>query len=347
MSENNLLIALRNFTRNKISAYDLESTDESIDYIKENKNVRGQSELEMKFTIDEFLEMMNLSESDIWFYQDIRRGNFEFLPYDFVVQDFDEGYGPWYYFDEENVKLTKEIASLLSNSSFEFEDESMKSDLAKKLNKYFESEYDQIIYSYMSNKNEEMSTVANERIENEIDSFLKKFGFKQKGYNNLIIKVSDLMSNLIRYNAYNSDIKELLEIISKDSAREGWQDIGGWDEDRYEYLNDKYFDRGSFNRDVNWSLEKIYDKLSEEVGEENLKKYRELVDSITDKFKMNVVYSLPKNKKHSFLIKGFNVEKNKIIVDLIKFAGMRKTIELSEENFYNLLYQPELFELEI
>ena len=67
---------------------------------------------------------------------------------------------------------------------------------------------------------------------------------------------------------------------------------------------------------------------------------------VTSKFNMDKWYKLPKSDKVSFKIVGFDKENLKITIVLQKeFQGIR-TLDLSEENFNNLLYQPTLFKFD-
>jgi hypothetical protein len=87
-------------------------------------------------------------------------------------------------------------------------------------------------------------------------------------------------------------------------------------------------------------------KIEEEVEDiENLKEFTEMVDRIKKKFKPHVSYHIPKlkDKGVTFVIKGFDKDDMKILVNLKKDLK-QITRKVSEENFYNLLYQPELFD---
>jgi hypothetical protein len=76
-----------------------------------------------------------------------------------------------------------------------------------------------------------------------------------------------------------------------------------------------------------------------------IKEYLELRNRIISKFKIDNWIDLPKDKKYKYKIKGFDKDDIKIFVELMTPLGV-KQVKLSEENFYNLLYQPSLFNLE-
>ena len=70
-----------------------------------------------------------------------------------------------------------------------------------------------------------------------------------------------------------------------------------------------------------------------------------MVDRISKKFELDKMYDLPKKKDVRFKIENFEMNPNKIVVKLSR-AFKQRELKLTEENFYHLLYQPTLFNLE-
>jgi hypothetical protein len=70
-----------------------------------------------------------------------------------------------------------------------------------------------------------------------------------------------------------------------------------------------------------------------------------MVDRLSRKFQLNKWFNLPKKREVRFAIENFEMNPNKVVVRLQKDLKQR-TLKLSEENFYHLLYQPTLFNLE-
>jgi len=79
----------------------------------------------------------------------------------------------------------------------------------------------------------------------------------------------------------------------------------------------------------------------------SLQDFVKMVDKVSNKYKINVWYDLPKDDKVIFKIRGFDRKDGKIDVSL-KRRGTNdfKDFAVTEETFYRLLYQPELFRLE-
>jgi hypothetical protein len=64
---------------------------------------------------------------------------------------------------------------------------------------------------------------------------------------------------------------------------------------------------------------------------------------ILSKYKIDVWYELPKDKKKSFKIKEFDKDDMTVSVEMRTPEGRFETKKYPEENFYYLLHQPELF----
>jgi hypothetical protein len=73
-----------------------------------------------------------------------------------------------------------------------------------------------------------------------------------------------------------------------------------------------------------------------------------MVDSITNKYRPGNWYSLPKDDELGFKILNFDRKDGKIELSLKRKGSSNiKTFGVSQDGFYKLLYQPELFRLEI
>jgi hypothetical protein len=145
-------------------------------------------------------------------------------------------------------------------------------------------------------------------------------------------------------NAIHVPLKKLLEnLFESDKQHFGWND------DIYEYANDNDFDSVSFNKYAGRILDNILDRIVD-AGEElgvDINDFTSMTARIEKKFKTGGWYILPKDttKQTRFKVEGFEFPNMKISVSLQK--GLKqKTVSLSEQNFYNLLYQPSLFSLD-
>jgi hypothetical protein len=123
--------------------------------------------------------------------------------------------------------------------------------------------------------------------------------------------------------------------------------IGGWMEDQYSFEDYEFFDNTSFNNEVTRQFDNIIEKIEDNSDRAGLsiKDFIDMVERIQNKFSSSKRWTeLPKNKKITYKIEGFDLDTMKIIVLVNHPEKGIKKIMLSEQNFYNLLYQPELFE---
>jgi hypothetical protein len=338
---------LRNFVKGRISKYELEGLDPLIDRIQEDRNNKAQSTVIISpKTSDDFCKMIGLSDDDMWFYQNINSPYSSYELYDSyqVEQDFKDGYGIWYEFDDDSKEQLNKIAKYFYKKTLDWSDENSLGQFGSKLLENFPRNIGNIIDDYAIEKNREFQHVAEEHVEREVENYLQKFGFKLYGDYSLKTTVADLVSLYLQYGVPHLSIKKLLKEIFKDSRGE----IGGWDEDRYEYQDEQHFDRVSFNRTVENELEKIMGNLEDEQDSDSLKKYLELVDKITSKFRIGTWYELPKDQEILFRIRGFDRDRSMIELTLKRRGNGEswKDFSISEEGFNKLLYQPELFRLE-
>ena len=146
----------------------------------------------------------------------------------------------------------------------------------------------------------------------------------------------------IRENSLQLSIDELLPKIFSTNSNS----IGGWQENSYEYQDSQKFDSVSFNNYVERQLDDILEKIEEGYdGDFNIQDFVNMVDRVSKKFEVGRWHNLPKKKDVRFYIENFEMNPNKVIVKLSK-ALQQRELKLSEENFYHLLYQPTLFNLE-
>jgi hypothetical protein len=338
-------IALRDYIKGKIDSYDLKESDDLIYRIKENQQNRGQSGVVISFNNEEeFLKFLGLHEDDIWFYQVINSpyNDYEFMDSYSVKEDFENGWGLYFSLDDENKEKLADISRIILPMKVNFEDEKFRNKLSEKLLINFKDDTEDILDDFQLERNREMSIVARESIEKELKEYLNKFDFDNVGDDGFTTTVADLIMLYVKENAIHLSLKELIKKISEDSSVPG-----GWHENTYEYQDDTKFDKESFNNYTSSKLDKILEKLEDSEEGVTIQDYTEMTQRITKKFEQDKYYNLPKDlkKETRFKIDGFLYPAMKVVVTLSKGMKQRK-VKLSEDNFYNLLYQPSLFNLD-
>ena len=334
---------LREYSRGKIDNSALLNSDSSIKRILTEKPP-GQSELIIEFDDDEeFLSSLDLSDDDIWFLKVITSSysDYEFMDSYSVEEDFKNGYIVYGELDEENMGKLKDIAEVVyPDFEFDLENEDYRINLAKNLNDLFPKQMDWILGDYLSEKNSEMFSVAKESVSTELNEVLEKSGIEiYRDYDEVRTTVANLRMWAMRLDIYKIDAKSLIKQIVEHNTSGR---IGGWMENSYEFQNAEYFDKTSFNNTVSRQFDDILETLESSAEEEGntIGDFISFRNRIIKNFDLNTWYALPKNKKNKFAIKGFDRENMKVIVRDFK----NNTFKLSEEDFFNFLYQPELFD---
>jgi len=340
--------ALRNFSKGKIDYRELEDSDESILKVKPS-DPPGQSTIVINFDEDEkFFKALDISEDDLWFLNAI---NSHYNSYDFmdsyqIEQDFKEGYIIYGELNKENSAKLKEIAELiLPEEEFNMDNEDYKIKLSETLLSLFDSEMDWILGDYHTEKNSEMLETARTSIEKEINGFLESIGFIiYREYDEIATTPANLLMWSARLQLPKIDAISLFNQIIEYT---GTGKLGGWSENSYEYQDYDNFDSNAFNNTVERQFDKILEKLDEDEdsGGEKIKEFLGFRNRIVKKFGINKWNKLPIDKNVGFKVEGFDRENMKVIIRIEKqYKGMRQ-LKLSEENFNNLLYSPQLFDL--
>lgn len=343
MASYDTFMALRDYVKGKISKYELEDSDPEIYYVSENNSNRGQSTIKLGFNDDKFWKRVGLSDDDAWFMRVINSpySDYEFMDWYSVMEDFKNGYIIFQELDEGNVEKLKRISKYIFPRKFDLENEEFRIKFAEKLLSSFKSETEYILSDYQSEKNHEMMKVAREVVDKEINHYFDEFGFDFISDEHFKTTVANLMMWYMRENSLHLPIEELLPKIFSTNKMQ----VGGWAENSYEYQDSEKFDSYSFNNYVERKLDEILEKIEDEYDGEKIQDYIDMVDRVSKKFQLNKWYNLPKKREVRFAIENFEMNPDKVIVRLQKELKQR-TLKLSEENFYHLLYQPTLFNLE-
>ena len=340
--------SLREFTRGKIDYRELEDSDESILKVKPSDPL-GQSTIVIDFDEDEkFFKALDISEDDRWFLNAISShyNEYDFMDSYQIELDFKEGYIIYGELNKENSVKLKEIAELiLPEEEFNMDNDNYRIKLSETLLSLFDSEMDWILGDYHTEKNSEMLQTARTSIEKEINGFLESIGFIiYREYDEIATTPANLLMWSARLQLPKIDAISLFNQIIEYT---GTGKLGGWSENSYEYQDYDNFDSNAFNNTVERQFDKILEKLDEDEdsGGEKIKEFLGFRNRIVKKFGINKWNKLPVDKNVGFKVENFDRENMRVIIMIEKqYKGMRR-LKLSEENFNNLLYSPQLFDL--
>ena len=344
MASYETFVALKDYVKGKIQKWELEDSDPDIYHVREDRSNLGQSVIKLGFNDDKFWKSVGLHEDDVWFMKMINShySDYEFMDSYSVKEDFSNGYTIFYELNDDNIEKLKLISRYIFPKKFDLENEEFRSNFAEKLLTSFKRQTQDILDDYQTEKNREMTRVAQERIGKELDNYFNEFGFTYIPDDEFTTTVANLIMWYIRENAIHEPIEKLLPKIFSSSRIS----VGGWQENSYEYQDSKEFDSVSFNNYVERKLDEIIERIEDGADSDfDVKDYVAMVDRISKKIEVGKWHNLPKKKDVRFYIENFEMNPNKVVVKLSRALKQRE-LKLSEENFYHLLYQPTLFNLE-
>ena len=339
-------IALRNYAKGKITDRELEGSDKMIYTIEHESGGPGNCRVVIGDERKDILSDLDLlSDDDVWFYSVINNSysDYQFNDYDSTREGFLDGYGFYGWLDESNIEKLEKISKYIHPKKINFKGRNYNdfSDFSHSLENQFRDETNSMIESYAIYNNEAMTRAMRAEMEHDFSKFFKdngEFTYEDGySYNKITITVNNLIVLYVTTGLLQYNIRQLLNHYFENKKNS----FGGWYEDAYGIDPSEYFNGDSFNRDIDWQLDKIIDLLEDE----NSGEFSEMVNRIIGDFDLGEWYVLPKDKDVKFRVDGFVNEKPfKIRVGLRKDFKF-KTLRLSEENFNNLLYQPTLFDM--
>lgn len=333
--------ALKNYARGKINKRALENSDSKIHKVIE-KNPLGLSEIIIDFEGDTLLEKLGLQDDDVWFVRSMNSSyhNYEFYDFDSTEQSLTDGWDGSKVWDDETWDLVNKLSILLNNTEVlgNKDVDSIRKELFNKIHLLFPRKYN----NYVGELNEMVNRQMREDAEEVVDSDLKNFAESNNfdfygGYQSVKMKLIDLLNMYAETGKFDKNLEDLFEIYFGKKM----DHLGGWLENQYEFEDSRKYDKDHFN----WEIKKIFESILEEFEENpNYQEFIDLYDRINKKFPLEKSQKLPRDKKINFYVKSINPETLKIEVRLSN--GLRQiTHSFSEENFYKLLYQPELFDI--
>jgi hypothetical protein len=346
--DKNLVVGLRNFSKGRISKDELYRLDDSIYDIDVNEPL-GQSIITIQFEDDkELFKELDIDEQDIWFMGALNSYNgYEFMDSYQVEQDFKDGYGIYYDLNDENLETLKGIATtILPNKEFSIEDEEYKTELSEMLLNLFYDEMDYIFGDFAAEKDSEMNAVAKEAVKDEFERPLEENGINLNyDMDEVEITLADLYLGALQLNMFNSDAKEIIVAIMQKALG---NNVGGWYENSYEFVDESKFDSKSFNNYVAHQFEKISNKLDERSDEFfTVQDFVEFRNRIVSKYKLKTWYDNPKDNNIIFLIDSFDPGSMSVRLNVkTKDNGLFKQLRLDEEQFNNFLHQYSLDDYE-
>jgi hypothetical protein len=317
----------------------MENSDDLIWKFTYSEKNPSKSMIKLHFDeMKDYLNLFELDEYDVYFAEALYsyyRG-YEFIDYDHGYNEWTEGY-LLYQFSEENLNKFKQITRLVLPTAAKLEDDEEKEKASKKVEDMFSDEIGEIISDWVEEQNICRTKGAKEWVEGEVCDYFNEYGIiRQDCFSNYYTTVGILLSlyNMVKDKTFN--LTEVLKDIGYRTSN-----IGGWDENRWE-VDCVDFDEESFNKNVEYQLDKILGKLEDSEDFIDVYEYSEIYDRISKEFRFNYRYQTKSGRE--FFIRKLDPSNNKIIVQVFKKEGGMEERSYTEEEFNNFLVSPELFE---
>ena len=330
-----LLLKIKN--GEEVSSRELEDADESIYDLKYTPKAPAKSKITFKFEDDEYIELFNPSDDDLWYYRAIT-GSYDVYEFESEYQateDFSQGYIENFFNGENLVKL-KEILAIILPDAVDLDTDEKREAAGEKLYDMFEREVNEIISDYVHEINLCKSKGFKEEIKDSLcDAFFNYGIFRKYCLTEYFTGVGMLISLYDTMGDTTLTIKELLFKIGSEMNLVGWSDY------IYEY-DCRDFDQESFDIHTSNYLNKIMEKLEDESKYDNIQEYSELYKRLGLKFKKGNRYHTKNGR--DFFYQGINPKNNRILIQVFKKEGGMEDRSYTEEEFNNFLVSPELFE---
>jgi hypothetical protein len=301
--------------------------DRIIKVIRVNEKNRGKSLVELRFTEEEYMSIFiddknnyNNNASVIAACESRYSGNL-FVDTYWGDDEMRGGY-PLHYLNEENLTLFKNIIKLVNPplANFQIGNNEDVGEFFEYVNKKLCGKFDNFGIIEKECKEVYLTTVSS----------LIYFWDKTKTPHEA--SLIDMFKNFVEQNNLEFD-EDLYE-------------------DYYSYWSSENWDNYGFNREVNRILDRLHDKLVEDIDPEELEKmqkFYKLLDKLNysagqwNNFPVQKTFG-KKNENKIFRIEGFEDGKVKILhkPDKNNYYGVEK-MYVEVDDFYNFLYHPELF----
>ena len=329
--------------------------DRIVQITRVNDNKRGKSLVTLRFTEEEYMKIF-IDDKDDWnnnasviaACENRYSGNL-FVDSYWGTEEAKGGY-VFHYFNEENLQLLRNIFKLINPSlmNFELHNPEEAGDLFYKA---FQSEADEIGYYYADYYDDALKVGCLEYVNRKLCGKFDSYGIIEKSCRENYLTTVDMLISFWDQTKTPHDAS-ILDMLKNFVERNNLE----FDEDLYEdyhvYWDNENWNGDSFNKEVNRNLEKVYERLTEDMEPEeleNLKKFYVMLDKLNIQIGNWSVF--PKQKTFGkldpnkiFQVSDFEDGKIKVLYkkDKNNFHDIQKML-IPIEDFANFLYHPELF----
>lgn len=321
--------------------YYIKRYDDLAEYLNFNSKRPGMSIVTITFDNDsDYYDMFeDLSDDDIWWINRFRYNDYDSYDYDNgeIEDSWKGGYIYNYYMNDENKNKVDKLINISNLNAFD-------KPVEERMRIFIDNFWDtaSAIYGeFFQFEHVCRMDNAKEEIFEDLGNKFSKFGireivplYKYKTSVNILIKLFDTIGDK------TMTLKELLTHIIKNYTKESY----GYYDELYHQTNCDEFDSEGFNRECEWHLDKVLDKLEDTVEFVNVENFFVLIDLVNDKYGFDKWYEFKTKKGVHFKINKIDPKTNKIIVD-INDLNTKKTSQrsLTYDELLRMETQYELF----
>jgi hypothetical protein len=332
-----------------------EADDDRIVQIKRVGKNRGKSLVELRFTEEEYMNIFiddkdnyNNNASLIAACESRYSGNL-FVDTYWGDDEMRGGY-PLHYFNEENLTLFRNIIKLVNPPLANFQIGNNE-DVGEFFYQNFSNEAGEIGGYYADYYDETLKAGCLEYVNKKLCDKFTNYGIIEKECRELYLTTVDLLIGFwdSTNTPHEASLIDMFKNFVEQNNLEFDEDLY---EDYYSYWDNENWDDAGFNREVNKILDRLHDRLVEDIDPEELEKMQKFY-KLLDKFNYSVgqwnnfttqkTFG-KKNENRIFRIEGFEDGKIKILhkPDKNNYHDVEK-MYVEVDDFYNFLYHPELF----
>jgi len=333
-------VALKNFLEGKIDRWALQDIDKRINQVSSSNDLPSSKIYYDMGSDEDLFKLVGLSEEDIWTYRSVSSiyGG-DIYSEELSHEDFNSGYGFWDDLDEDNFDKLKMISQYIMKEPFEVDNDFL-GRFAETLYKVFPKQTLSMIRDYAYERDGAMRKSGEEIIQKDIQDYFDESNITYNGNGVISFTVKTLYDKYLEMATPHYSIYRVLREIFEENPT----DMGNWSDAAWESDWSENFDKEGFNRSVERELDSIIENLEDDEG--SAKKFVEMILRVSAKHPQGDWKILPKDatKTVDYQVRGFDYPTQTIIVKLRKDLK-QKEFKMTEENFNNLLYQPELFKI--
>ncbi len=329
---------LRRFLNGSISANELERRHNSISGIFERYPI-GDSTIYFNINFDDLVEREALSEGDPYTIRAVHSDDdYDLEEYDVAKDNWLDGWLNKYLFRGESLQKYHELIKKLKPNNFANLGDKEYSEINDLIFTYFREEIDEILEEFIRIKNEEMKLATRDAIDKETQLAFGPYGIGIDWYDETVsMNASNLYALMRMENIYTLGAEDAIQKIISEIFIDSR--FAGFDEARYEFENDKYFDWEQMDETSTKYLEKMIEKFDD--NQDSYSKFNNIMDKFG--FEVDSVTRRDLGNNIKIQILDFDSNKNVVRINVYSPNQFRKALTVDIDDFEEFLNNPTNF----